>query len=82
MRSTLTPIIHAIQADDFGLIGTTIAERLITAPTKRERKAAFRQLIKLYRVAYPGVADPIDHVSIGVDSLGTLILYFHLTRLA
>jgi hypothetical protein len=82
MRTQLTNLVHAIEADEFGIIGTQIAERMLSAPTKRERKSALRQLIKLYRVAYPGVADSISFVSIGTDRLGTLILFFHLERLA
>ena len=81
MRTQLTNLVHAIEADEFGLIGTRIAEQMISAPTKRERKKAFRSLKTLYKVSYPGVSDPIDHVSIGTDSLGTLVLYFHLQRL-
>ena len=81
MRTQLTNIVHAIEADEFGLIGTTIAERMTTSPTKRERKSAFRNLQKLYRVAYPGISQSIEHISIGTDRLGTLVLYFHLQRL-
>lgn len=82
MRTILHQEVHAIEADEFGLVGTRIAEMLLSGEKKRERKARFNQLRKLYAVAYPGYAKPISHISIGTDSLGTLILYFHFERLA
>jgi hypothetical protein len=83
MRTTLTQVVHAIEADEFGLIATSIARAMLSGEKKRERKARFNQLKKLYSVAYPGEkGELLAHISVGVDKLGTLILYFHFERLA
>ena len=83
MRTYTNAEVILIEADEFGVIGIKLAEKLTAGENKRTRKIAFNRLRKLYALAFPGNPHGLlTHISIGTDSNGLLILYFHHERAA